>query len=237
MVDSQILKSKLHIFLNSEFFLLLQTNIYLVQLICWVSIEQTVSFLLVFLPSLLFLFPFLVQTLSVTLWLALSITVKTLARCYPCSESEKQRPRSGQLVTWDKTSPVPSPPGPPALTPVSLAQTFPPACPAAPWRHWELISACPQVMSPKPASTIFPSSVNGDPVLPPPHSRHHSLLLQPTPIPSAGLTTLSSKCVWSVTPSLHSHCSLAYSSNVLTCIRPHPSPLTAWFLQSRGVSL
>ena len=67
MVDSQILKSKRHIFLNFEFFLLLQTNIYFVQLICWVSIEQTVSFLLVFLPSLLFLLPFLVQTLSITL--------------------------------------------------------------------------------------------------------------------------------------------------------------------------
>ena len=200
-------------------------------------IEQTVSFLLVFLPNLLFLLPFLIQTLSVIVWLALSITVKTLVRCYPFSESEKQRPRSGQLVTWDKTSPVPSPPGPPALTPVSLAQTFSPACPAAPWHHWELVSACPQVMSPKPASPIFPSSVNGDPVHPPPHPRHHSLLWQPTPILSAGLTTLPSKCVWSVTPSLHSHCSLAYSSNVLTCICPHPFPLTAWFLQSTGVSL
>ena len=67
MVDSQILKSKLHIFLSFEFFLLLQTSIYLVQLICWVSIEQTVSSLLVLLPSLLFLLPFLVQTLSITL--------------------------------------------------------------------------------------------------------------------------------------------------------------------------
>ena len=67
MVDSQILKSKLHIFLNFEFFLLLQTSIYLVQLIFCVSIEQTTSFLLVFLPSLLFLVPFLVQTLSITL--------------------------------------------------------------------------------------------------------------------------------------------------------------------------
>ena len=120
--------------------------------------------------------PISVQTFSVTLWLALIITVKTLARCYPFSESEKQRPRSGKLVTWDKTSPVPSPPGLPALTPVSLAQTFAPAYLAAPWCHRELISACPQVMSPKPASTIFPSSVNGDPVHPPPHPRHHSLL-------------------------------------------------------------
>ena len=176
MVDSQILKSKLHILLNFEFFLLSQTSIYLVQLICLAYVEYTVSFLLVFLSSLLFLLPFLVQTFSVTLWFALSITGKTLVRCYPFSESEKQRPRSGKLVTWDKISSVPSPPGPPALTPVSLAQTFTPACPAALWHHWELVSACPQVMSPKPASTIFPSSVNADPVLPRPHPRHHSLL-------------------------------------------------------------
>ena len=176
MVDSQILKSKLHILLNFEFFLLSQTSIYLVQLISLVALKHVVSFLLVFLPSLLFLLPFLIQTLSVIVWLALSITVTTLARCYPFSESEKQRPRSGQLVTWDKTSPVPSCPGLPALTPVSLAQTFAPACPASPWHHRELVSACPQVMSPKPASTIFPSSLNGDPVRPPPHPRHHSLL-------------------------------------------------------------
>ena len=67
MVDSQILKSKLHILLNFEFFLLSQTSIYLVQLICLAYVEYTVSFLLVFLSSLLFLLPFLVQTFSVTL--------------------------------------------------------------------------------------------------------------------------------------------------------------------------
>ena len=66
MVESQILKSKLHILLNFEFFLLSQISISSVQLICLVYIEQTVSFLLVFLPSLLFLLPFLIQTLSVT---------------------------------------------------------------------------------------------------------------------------------------------------------------------------
>ena len=67
MVDSQILKSKLHILLNFEFFLLSQTSIYLVLLICLAYVEYTVSFLLVFLSSLLFLLPFLVQTFSVTL--------------------------------------------------------------------------------------------------------------------------------------------------------------------------
>ena len=67
MIDSQILKPKLHILLNFECFLLPWAKIYLVQLICWVSFEHTVSFLLVFLPSLLFLFPFLIQTSSVTL--------------------------------------------------------------------------------------------------------------------------------------------------------------------------
>ena len=67
MVESQILKSKLHILLNFEFFLLSQTSIYLVQLICLVYVKHTVSFLLVFLPSLLFLVPFLVQTSSITL--------------------------------------------------------------------------------------------------------------------------------------------------------------------------
>ena len=67
MIDSQILKSKLHILLNFEYFLLPRARIYLVQLICLVSLEHIVSFLLVFLPNLLFLFPFLVQTLSVTL--------------------------------------------------------------------------------------------------------------------------------------------------------------------------
>ena len=66
MIDSLILKSKLHILLNFEFFLLSQTSIYLVQLICLVSLKHVLSFLLVFLPSLLFLLPFLVQTLSVT---------------------------------------------------------------------------------------------------------------------------------------------------------------------------
>ena len=59
MVESQILKSKLHILLNFEFFLLSQTSIYLVQLICLVSLKHVLSFLLVFLPSLLFLLPFL----------------------------------------------------------------------------------------------------------------------------------------------------------------------------------
>ena len=59
MVDSQILKSKLHILLNFEFFLLSQTSIYLVQLISLVSLKHVVSFLLVFLPSLFFLLPFL----------------------------------------------------------------------------------------------------------------------------------------------------------------------------------
>ena len=59
MVDSQILKSKLHILLNFEFFLLSQTSIYLVQLISLVALKHVVSFLLVFLPSLLFLLPFL----------------------------------------------------------------------------------------------------------------------------------------------------------------------------------
>ena len=59
MIDSQILKSKLHILLNFEYFLLPRASIYLVQLICLVSLKHVVSFLLVFLPSLLFLLPFL----------------------------------------------------------------------------------------------------------------------------------------------------------------------------------
>ena len=67
MIDSQILKPKLHILLNFEYFLLPWASVYLVQLICLVSLKHVVSFLLVFLPRLLFLFPFLVQTLSVTL--------------------------------------------------------------------------------------------------------------------------------------------------------------------------
>ena len=67
-------------------------------------------------------------------------------------------------------------PGLPALTPVSLAQTFTPACPAAPWHHREVISACLQAKSPNPVSSISPNSVNGDPVLPLPHPKHHSLL-------------------------------------------------------------
>ena len=66
MIDSQILRSKLHILLSIEFFLLSQTSICLIQLSCWVSFEHTVSFLLIFLPSLLFLLAFLVQILSVT---------------------------------------------------------------------------------------------------------------------------------------------------------------------------
>ena len=137
---------------------------------------------------------------------------------------------------WFKINPVPSPPGPPSLTPVSLAQTLTPACPAAPWHHWEVISACPQEKSPKVASSIFSSLVNGDPVLPLPHPRYHSrLLIQPTPILSAGLTDSAFQMFWSLTLSVHFHCSLAYSSNFLTCIRSHPSPLTAWFLQSAGV--
>ena len=62
---------------------------------------------------------------------------------------------------------------------------------------------------PKPASTIFPNSVNGDPVLPLPHPKHHSLLFSYNPHPSCQQVfwTLPSTCAWSVTPSLHSHCS------------------------------
>ena len=176
MVDSQILKSKLHILLNFWDFPAF-TDKHLLSPADMLGVHRADCFFPSGFPAQpTLLLPFLIQTLSVIVWLALSITVTTLARCYPFSESEKQRPRSGQLVTWDKTSPVPSPLGLPALTPVSLAQTFAPACPAAPWCHRELIAACPQVMSPKPASTIFPSSLNGDPVRPPPHPRHHSLL-------------------------------------------------------------
>ena len=176
MVDSQILKSKLHILLNFWDFPAF-TDKHLLSPADMLGVHRADCFFPFGFPAQpTLLLPFLIQTLSVIVWLALSITVTTLARCYPFSESEKQRPRTGQLVTWDKTSPVPSPPGPPALTPVSLAQTFAPACPASPWHHRELVSACPQVMSPKPASTIFPSSLNGDPVRPPPHPRHHSLL-------------------------------------------------------------
>ena len=144
MVDSQILKSKLHILLNFEYFLLPRASIYLVQLICLVSLKHVVSFLLVFLPSLLFLLPFLVQTLSVTLWIALSITVKTWVRCYPFSESGELRQRSVKCLFkrhsfLDKKKSCAFA----SLTPVSLAQTFTLACPAAQWYHWEVISACP----------------------------------------------------------------------------------------------
>ena len=67
MIDSQILKSKLHILLSVEYFLLPWASIYLVQLICLVSLKHVVSFLLAYLPCLLFLLLFLIQTLSVTL--------------------------------------------------------------------------------------------------------------------------------------------------------------------------
>lgn len=67
MIDSQILKSKLHILLSVEYFLLPWASIYLVQLICLVSLKHVVSFLLAYLPRLLFLLLFLIQTLSVTL--------------------------------------------------------------------------------------------------------------------------------------------------------------------------
>ena len=66
MIHSQILKLQLYFLLSFEFFLLSQTIIYLIQLICWVSFEHTFSFLLIVLPSLLFLLPFIVQTLYVT---------------------------------------------------------------------------------------------------------------------------------------------------------------------------
>ena len=80
---------------------------------------------------------FLIQTLSVSLSLALSITVKTWIMCYAFCESGKLSLSSAKCLLkthlfLDKVSPVPSPPGPPALTPVSLAETFTPACPAAP---------------------------------------------------------------------------------------------------------
>ena len=67
MIDSQILKSKLHILHSVEYFLLPWATIYLVQLICLVSLKHVVSFLLAFLSHLLFLLLFLIQTLSVTL--------------------------------------------------------------------------------------------------------------------------------------------------------------------------
>ena len=121
----------------------------------------------------------------VSLPLALSIIVEDTGQVLSLQREWEADSEISKMFCW---RPVPSPPGPPALTPVSLAQTFTPACPAALWHHWEVISACPQEKSPKPASTIFPNSVNGDPVLPLPHPRHHSpLLLQLTPVPSAGL--------------------------------------------------
>ena len=141
----------------------------------------------------------------------------------------------------DKTSPVPSPPWPLALIPVSLAQTFTLACPAAPWYHHDIISPCPKVKSPKPTSTIFPNSVYGDPVLPLPHVSDTTVLLfSYIPLPSGQqvLQTPPSKCVWSLTLLLHSCCShsggsiiypIDYSSCLLTCIHPHPFPLTACF--------
>ena len=110
----------------------------------------------------------------------------------------------------DKTSPVPSPPWPLALIPVSLAQTFTLACPAALWYHRDIISPCPQVKSPKPTSTIFPNSVNGDPVLRLPHVSDTTVLLfsySLLPSHRQVLQTPPSKCVWSVTLSLHSCCS------------------------------
>ena len=94
MVDSQILKSKHHILLNFGFFLVLQTSICLVWLICWCPLST---------PFLSFWFP-VQPALSVPISCAdlvchpLSITVKTLVRCYPFSESRKQRPRSAKVV-------------------------------------------------------------------------------------------------------------------------------------------
>ena len=46
----------------------------------------------------------------------------------------------------------------------------------------------------------------------------------PHPSHQQVLQTLPSECVWSVTLSLHFQCSLDYSSSLLTCICPHPSP-------------
>ena len=73
----------------------------------------------------------------VSLSLALRITVKTWIMCYAFSESEKLSLSSAKCLLkahlfLDKVSPMPSPPGPPVLISVSLAQTFTPACPAAP---------------------------------------------------------------------------------------------------------
>ena len=44
MIDSQILKSKLHILHSVEYFLLPWASIYLVQLICLVSLKHVVGF-------------------------------------------------------------------------------------------------------------------------------------------------------------------------------------------------
>ena len=46
------------------------------------------------------------------------------------------------------------------------------------------------------------------------------------------LQTPPSKYVWSVTLSLHFHCSLNYSSSLLPCICPHHSPLPPKINQS-----
>ena len=76
--------------------------------------------------------------------------------------------------------------------------------------HHDIISHCPQVKSSKPTSTIFPNSVNGDPVLPFPHVSDTTVLLFSYSLLRSHwqvLQTPPSKCVWSVTLSLHSCCS------------------------------
>ena len=102
--------------------------------------------------------------------------------------------------------------------------------------HWEVISACPWAKCPKPASNIFPNSVNGDPVLPLPHVPDTTVLFSydrclswqqvlQTPTGSGMWPCLSiSAAPTLVLTMVISH--LDYSSSLLTCIHPHSSPVS-----------
>ena len=149
MVDSQILKSKLHIFLNFEFFLLSQISICLVQLIYLVYIKHTVSFLSVSLHSLLLLVSFLVQTSS---------TKYHLYHLYHCLKYHCED--IGQVVSllWKGEAETKISKSDNLRYNVSLAQTFTPACPAAPVALGGITKRSSQLVHKKSLLNLHPPS-------------------------------------------------------------------------------
>ena len=131
MIDSQILKSNLHILLNFECFLLPRTKIYLVQMICMVSLRTLFLSFWFSCPACSFCSHFLYRS-CLSHYDLPKVSLRRLGSGFIPSlkmGSGDQDQQNWQFMI--KQVLCLHQPGPQALTPVSLAQTCTPACPAA----------------------------------------------------------------------------------------------------------